>query len=157
MIIKDILNKKWCNICKIFTKNDEKNSDEFLQINKKYYMANWFPSKSAAFLLKDVYYQEKFDYLEKTKRKFPLRLSANLDMSKKDSILILGYKKRFWREKIMKMNWIKNFTFYSSDNEDDILLQLKTWIVNEENNITLMKTNDDIEEIFKLFLILHKK
>ena len=50
--------KKWYNICEIFTKNDEKkNSDEFLQIIKKHYLANWFPPNSAAFFLKDVYYQ----------------------------------------------------------------------------------------------------
>ena len=47
------------------------------------------------------------------------------------------------------MNGIKYFNIYSSDNEDDILLQLKTWVVNEEKYKTLMKTNDDIEEIFK--------
>ena len=36
------------------------NSDEFLQINKKQYWANWFPPNSAAFILKDVYYHEMF-------------------------------------------------------------------------------------------------
>ena len=46
-------------------------------------MANWFPPNSAAFLLKDVNYQEIFDYLSKTKDKFPSRLSADLEMSKK--------------------------------------------------------------------------
>ena len=50
---------------------------------KKNYLASWFPPKSAAFLLKDVYNQEFFDYLSKTKDKLPLRLSAGLDISKK--------------------------------------------------------------------------
>ena len=46
-------------------------------------MANWFPPNSTAFVLKDVYYQEIFGYLSKTKDKFPLRLSADLDLFKK--------------------------------------------------------------------------
>ena len=46
---------------------------------------------------------------------------------------------------------------YSNDNEDDILLLLKTWVVNEEKYKTLMKTNDDIEDIFKPILIQHNK
>ena len=49
------------------------------------------------------------------------------------------------------MNGIKKFDIYSSDNEDDILVQLKTWVVNEEKYKTLMKTNDDIKEIFSHF------
>ena len=51
------------------------------------------------------------------------------------------------------MNGIKKFDIYSSENEDDILLQLKTWAVNEEKYKTQMKSNGDIEEIFKPFLI----
>ena len=51
---------------------------------------------------------------------------------------------------------LKNLDIYLFDNED-ILLQLKTWIVNEEKYKTLMKTNDDIEEIYKPFLIQHNK
>ena len=46
------------------------------------------------------------------------------------------------------MNGVKKFDIYSSDNEDDILLQLKSWVVNEEKYKTLMKINDNIEEIF---------
>ena len=34
----------------------------------------------------------------------------------------------------MKMNRIKKFDIYSSENEDDILLQLKTWVVNIKKN-----------------------
>ena len=49
-------------------------------------MANWFPPNNATFILKDVYYQEFFDYLLKTKDKFKLILSADLDMSKKIKI-----------------------------------------------------------------------
>ena len=53
-------------------------------------------------------------------------------MSKKDSKLTLGSRKTdFWKK--LKMNGIKKFDIYSSDNEDDILLQLKIWVVNEEN------------------------
>ena len=55
------------------------------------------------------------------------------------------------------MSGIKKIDIYSSDNEDSILLQLNTWVVNEEKYNILMKTNDDIEEIFKPFLIQHNK
>ena len=44
-----------------------------------------------------------------------------------------------------------------SDNEDDILLQLKTWVINEEKYKTLININEDIKEIFKQFLIQHNK
>ena len=64
-------------------------------------------------------------------------------MSKKDSKLTLGYRKTDFCKKL-KMNGIKKFDIYSSNNEDDILLQLKTWVVNEEKYKILMKTNDDI-------------
>ena len=57
----------------------------------------------------------------------------------------------------MKKNGIKKCDIYLSNNKDDILLQLKTWVVNEEKYKTLMKTNDDIEEIFFTFLIQHNK
>ena len=121
-------------------------------------MANWFPQNSADFLLKDVYYQENFDYLSITKDKSLLRLSADFDISKKDSKFTLGYRKTdFWRRKKLKMSGIKKIDIYSSDNEDNILLQLNIWVVNEEKYKTLMKTNDDIEEIFKPFLIQHNK
>ena len=46
------------------------------------------------------------------------------------------------------MNGVKKINIYSSDNEEDILLHLKSWVVNEEKYKTLMKINDDIEEIF---------
>ena len=45
------------------------------------------------------------------------------------------------------MNGIKKFDIYSSVNEDNILLQRKTWVVNEGKCKTLMKTNGDITEI----------
>ena len=61
-------------------------------------MVNLFPPNSAALLLKDVYYQEFFDYLSKTKDKFSLRLSADSDMSKKDSKLTLGNKKQIFEK-----------------------------------------------------------
>ena len=51
----------------------------------------------------------------------------------------------------MKMNGIKKFDIYSSDNEDDILLQRKNLSCKWRKCKTLMKTNDDIEEIFKPF------
>ena len=46
---------------------------------------------------------------------------------------------------------------FSSDNEDDFFNAIKAWVVNDEKYKTLMKTNDDIEEIFKSFLIQHNK
>ena len=56
------------------------------------------------------WYQEMFDYLLKTKENFPFRLSADLDKSKKDSKLTLGYRKiNFWKN--LKMNEIKNLIF----------------------------------------------
>ena len=61
------------------------------------------------------------------------------------------------REKKMKMNELNKFDIYSSDNEDDILGQHKTLVVNEEKYKTLININDDIEEIFKPFLMLHNK
>ena len=52
-------------------------------------------------------------------------------MSKKDSKLTLGYRKTdFWERKNWKWMELKNFNIYSSDNDDDILLQLKIWVVN---------------------------
>ena len=48
------------------------------------------------------------------------------------------------------MSRIKKFDIYSSDIENDILVQLKTWVVNEEKYKTLTKTNEDIE-VFKPF------
>ena len=50
--------------------------------SKKNYFSNWFPPNNVAFLLKDAYYQEIFDYLKK-KYKFPLKMSADWDMSKR--------------------------------------------------------------------------
>ena len=70
--------------------------------------------------------------------------------------MTLGYRKtNFWKS--WKWMELKKSDIYSTDNEDDILLQLKTWVLNEEKYKTLFKTNDDIEEIFKPFLIQHNK
>ena len=56
------------NICEIFNKKN--NSNEILQINKKNYMDNWFPSNSAALLIKDVYYQNFLIIYRKQKTNF---------------------------------------------------------------------------------------
>ena len=110
-------------------------------------MANWFPPNSAAFLLKDIYYyKEIFNYLSKTNDKFPFRLSVDLDIQKKANWFWTRENNFFYKK--LKMNGVKKFDIYSSDNEDDILLQLKSWVVNEEKYKTLMKINDNIEEIF---------
>ena len=68
-------------------------------------------------------------------------------MSKKDSKLVLAIEKQILKIK-NKNEWNKKY---------DILLLLKTWVVNEEKYKTLIKTNDEIEEIFKPFLIQHNK
>ena len=55
------------------------------------------------------------------------------------------------------MNGLYKFGIYSSDNEEDIFSHLKIWVFKEEKYKTLTKTNDNIEEIFKPFLIQHNK
>ena len=49
-----------------------------------------------------------FYYLSKTKDKFPLKLFADLDMSKKVSKLALGYRKTKFLKKKLKMYGNKN-------------------------------------------------
>ena len=77
----------------------------FLQINKKIILANWFPQNSSSFLLKDVYYQRIFDYLSKPKDKFSLRLFADLDISKKKIANWLWAIKKKIFEKKFENEW----------------------------------------------------
>ena len=92
---------------------------------------------------------KNFDYWSKSKDKFPLRLSTDLDMSKKIANWLWAIEKQTFEN--IENEWNKKFDIYSSDSQDYILLQLKPWVVNVEKYKTLMKTNDDIKEIFKPF------
>ena len=51
-------------------------------------------------------------------------------MSKKDSILTLCYRKTDFEEKKVENEWNQKIWCLPSNDEDEILLQLKTWVVN---------------------------
>ena len=167
---QDIKNKKFKQVKK--NKNRPVRKSEFIaswendeEIKaSSLHFDNSFPSYELANNLKDVYYDEIFNYLKNPlDKKYPERLKKELDLTKNEDKLKYQYRKNDFRKKIKEHGWEKFKIYEDKSYNRTYLLVLHTRDVDEDiyNKIKedlLIKINNKMhQDIFEEFPLLDTK